>query len=445
MYLSNQNLKLTFDLALQNHKSGNFKKAKQFYNKILKNFPDHFQSIFLLGTLSAQIKNFKTAINLLKKAIQINPDYLDAYNNLGNVYREMGSSQEAIPYYKKIINIDPNYIEAHNNLGKIYNEIGNYPEAISFFKTVIELNPQHIESYNNLGVLFKQQGQLKEATYYYKKVLEIDSEYTETLNNYGALLRLEEKYKEALNNYEKVIKINPKFLEAYINTGNVLNDLGKHSEAIKMFQKANEINPKYLKAYWLSLNTFPVIYKNDKEPDFYRNRFIENINKLNQLIIKNNNYKKNEVLNALKTSTNFFLHYQGNNDLVLQIQYAKLIEKLTKKIYPQFHLKRIKKKISKKIKIGFVSSNFYNHTVAKQFQNWIIKINRNSFSTFVYFIGNKLDQTTNKIKKNAGSFFNHTHTDVLINQISKDIFKRYCLHGHWNGANCANSSFSKIS
>ena len=52
---------------------------------------DHFQSIFLLGTLSAQIKNFKTAINLLKKAIQINPDYLDAYNNLGNVYREMGS------------------------------------------------------------------------------------------------------------------------------------------------------------------------------------------------------------------------------------------------------------------------------------------------------------------------------------------------------------------
>ena len=62
MYLSNQNLKLTFDLALQNHKSGNFKKAKQFYNKILKNFPDHFQSIFLLGTLYAQVKKYKFAI-----------------------------------------------------------------------------------------------------------------------------------------------------------------------------------------------------------------------------------------------------------------------------------------------------------------------------------------------------------------------------------------------
>ena len=86
-----------------------------------------------------------------------------------------------------------------------------------------------------------------------------------------------------------------------------------------------------------------MIYKNTKELDFYRNRFIENINKLKQLILKNKNYKKNEILNALKTSTNFYLHYQGYNDLVLQTQYAKIIEKLTKKIYPQFHRKRNKK------------------------------------------------------------------------------------------------------
>ena len=110
-----------------------------------------------------------------------------------------------------------------------------------------------------------------------------------------------------------------------------------------MFQKAKEINPNYLPAYWLSLNTFPVIYKNTKELGFYRNRFIENINKLHQLILKNKNHTKNEILGALQTSTNFYLHYQGKDDLVLQTQYAKFIEKLTKKIYPQFHYKKIKR------------------------------------------------------------------------------------------------------
>ena len=59
MSLSIQDLKHIFDLALKNYQKGNFKKAEMLYNKILKNFPDHFQSIFLLGTLFAQVKNYK--------------------------------------------------------------------------------------------------------------------------------------------------------------------------------------------------------------------------------------------------------------------------------------------------------------------------------------------------------------------------------------------------
>ncbi len=44
------------------------------------------------------------------------------------------------------------------------------------------------------------------------------------------------------------------------------------------------------------LNTFPVIYKNTKELDYYRNRFLENIKKLNQIIVKNKNQTKNKVI-----------------------------------------------------------------------------------------------------------------------------------------------------
>ena len=43
MSLSIQDLKNIFNLALNNHQRGNFKKAEKLYKKILKNFPDHFQ------------------------------------------------------------------------------------------------------------------------------------------------------------------------------------------------------------------------------------------------------------------------------------------------------------------------------------------------------------------------------------------------------------------
>ena len=42
--------KETFDLAVENHKQNNFKTAENLYKEILKTDPDHFESIFLLGS-----------------------------------------------------------------------------------------------------------------------------------------------------------------------------------------------------------------------------------------------------------------------------------------------------------------------------------------------------------------------------------------------------------
>ena len=55
------NTKETFDLAAENHRKNNLEVAEYLYKKILENDPNHFQSIYFLGTLSIQIKNFERA------------------------------------------------------------------------------------------------------------------------------------------------------------------------------------------------------------------------------------------------------------------------------------------------------------------------------------------------------------------------------------------------
>ncbi|SVD43772.1 uncharacterized protein METZ01_LOCUS396626, partial [marine metagenome] len=64
--MQNKNLSIeeTFTIAVQNHKKNNFEIARDLYEKILKTNPDHFEVIFLLGTLSAQTKNFDRAKQL---------------------------------------------------------------------------------------------------------------------------------------------------------------------------------------------------------------------------------------------------------------------------------------------------------------------------------------------------------------------------------------------
>ena len=76
-----ENIEETFESAVQNHKKNNFKIAEKLYKKILSVNPDHFRSIFLLGSLSAQIKNLDSAKQLLQKAIQIRKAiYKDSIN-----------------------------------------------------------------------------------------------------------------------------------------------------------------------------------------------------------------------------------------------------------------------------------------------------------------------------------------------------------------------------
>jgi len=111
-----ENIEETFESAVQNHKKNNFKIAEKLYKKILSVNPDHFRSIFLLGSLSAQIKNLDSAKQLLQKAIQINSNYAEAHYNLGIAQDSLERLEEAILSYTKAIELKPNYPKFYEGL-----------------------------------------------------------------------------------------------------------------------------------------------------------------------------------------------------------------------------------------------------------------------------------------------------------------------------------------
>ena len=379
-------MKKIFDLAFHHYQNGNLNQAEILFKKVLKSIPKHFSSIFLLGTLSAQDKKFQTAKKLLEQAIEINPNYAEAHNNLGNVFQELGRHKEAIVSYQSAININPNILTAYHSLANSFRILGKYQEAITFYQKVIEKDPNYIEAHNNLGNVFQ-------ALY---------------------------KYREAIFCYQKAIQINSDYFKAYFNLGIVFNKINKHQEAIKCFQQVIQKEPNNLSSHWLSMNTFPVIYKNFEEIGVYRKSFEENMSKINQFLDANINYSKKQVTEVLESTTNFYLHYQGRNDLELQTKYAQLVERLTRKIYPQFYKDRKNNASSQCTKIGFISSFFRNHSVSKTHKNWILKLDKNIYKIFVYYADNKFDHITNTIKEYADNFFSHTNVDHLINKISKD-------------------------
>ena len=107
--MDKKKLNETLTLAYQNHKKNNLDIAEGLYEKVLKIDPNHFETVFLLGSLLSQSKNFDRGKALLYKASRINPNSAKVQNNLGMVLEKLNEFEESINCYKKAVQIDSNY------------------------------------------------------------------------------------------------------------------------------------------------------------------------------------------------------------------------------------------------------------------------------------------------------------------------------------------------
>ena len=145
----------TFALALQNQNKNNLQVAENLYKEILNTNPNHFKSIYYLGTLLALTKRFDLAKPLLYKAIQIQPNHAKAHNNLGVVLKELEEHQKAISYFDKAIQINPKFEKAHSNLVVLLKELGEHQKVINYYEKAILIIPNSRAIINGLSDLFK--------------------------------------------------------------------------------------------------------------------------------------------------------------------------------------------------------------------------------------------------------------------------------------------------
>ena len=414
------NIEETFALAMQNHKKKNFKAAENLYEEILRKNPNYINAYNNLGILFNQLGEYKKSINCYEKIIQIQPNNAAAHNNLGFVLNQLEKHQKAMNCFEKAIQIEPNYADAFYNLGNVHKELRKYQKAINFYEKTIDINSNYVGAYNSLGVILNQLGEYRKSMICFEKAIHIQPNNANTYNNLGNINKEIGKHQKAISFYERAIQINPNHIVAYNNLGSTFKELGEHEKAINCFEKAIQIQPDNLTSHWLSMNIFPVIYKDINEIELYRKRFKNCIRKINRLLERQSTYTKKQLINAIESSTNFFLHYQGKNDLELQKYYALLIESITKKIYKEFDFKRKKNTPSGHIRIGFISSFFKKHTVSKLFKNWVLKLDKKHFEKYVYYVADKFDVVTKEIQKNVNYFYNNTDVDQIINQISED-------------------------
>lgn len=178
-------------------------------------------------------------------ALAMKPDFAEAHSNRGLLFLERGCSEEAVIDYRRAISCRPDFVEAYNNLGVALKDLGRLEEAEQALRQALILKPDHARTYSNLGNIFEQKGRLREAEEAQRKAVELMPDYSEAFNNLGIVLRNQGRTEEAIDAFSRSLALRSDRAEVHNNLGSSYEALGRRDDALHHYRLAVDLNPAY--------------------------------------------------------------------------------------------------------------------------------------------------------------------------------------------------------
>ena len=160
--------------AIEKHKNGDLKNAKDLYLQILEADSHNYNALHMLGVIASQEKNFSHSIDLLRRAILIKSDDPRAFYNLGLAAYELGQLNLAIEYYLKSLELKNHSKELYSNLASTYKRLFNFAEAIEFYKKALAIDNNRKDDLSNLAFCYTDANEHELSINTYKAALKVD-------------------------------------------------------------------------------------------------------------------------------------------------------------------------------------------------------------------------------------------------------------------------------
>ncbi|WP_315792062.1 tetratricopeptide repeat protein [Fischerella sp. JS2] len=407
-----------------------YQEALDALNNCLKIEPLGAIQHYSLGLVLEKIDDIPKAIQAYQQAIFLDSKLIDAYNKLGNIFLAMGKLEQAESIYHQAIAAKPDHFGSYINLGNILVEKQQIDDAITAYEKALELKPRNPDILYNLGVAFEAKNDKAEAALNYgyafyrqgksEKAVEKFLEFLETKTGdvffyiaLGDCYKRLQKDEEAIRTYQAGIKLYPESAILYFELSITLQVFGRPQEAIAVAEQASQLLPHVLSLKIQQQCTLPILYETEAEIDYYRQRFTQGLEQLVQQTYLESIEDKSNALSAIACRTNFYLQYQGKNDLNLQKKYGHFVHQVMSANYPEWVKPISMPPVSNngKIRIGYVSECMRMHTVGRLMLGWLRNRNHQDFEVYCYHIDPIVDSITQQYRLYS-NYFCHIPQDL---------------------------------
>lgn len=230
-------------------KWGRWPEAREAYEAATRANPDFLEAWNKLAAANLRLDNPAAAMEASNRVIALDPANPSGWFHKADALGRCGKWEESRQCLEKTISLKPVFPEAHNNLGLARKSLGDLAGAAESFHVSLAQDPSFAEPCCNLGQLALDRHDHDEAFGWYRKAFELDPNSSQTHFGMGNFLNAVGRYDEAASHLRRALEIRPDFAEALNNLGNILLSLRRHEEGLEAFQKAIKIKPEYHEAF----------------------------------------------------------------------------------------------------------------------------------------------------------------------------------------------------
>lgn len=361
--------------------------------------PADAKSFLVLGNLLKAAQNTADAVAAYGESLKLKPDQPAVLARLGEVLLRSGKPADAMALCRQALALDPACADAQGLERCILASSGQLEDAAAMIDAQSHDPAERARRYDELGAFLRAQKRFAEAVPVQRRAIACLPGRAELHFNLAAALDGAGQKREALGAYQAGLAIEPERAEAYAKVGALLRSMDMHAGAITALEHAVKLAPLLADAHYNLAIIYKLVGRLDDArgaferaiacaPDSLIHRF--ELSTLRRMLCDWDGLAEDETrcLDLLRTTNRvvapFLLVPMPSNradQLEAGRRFAQSIavpDELKFRSYPAAS------EGDRRIRIGYLSADFFSHATAMLIAEVLEKSDRNRFELFGY-------------------------------------------------------------
>ena len=354
------------DKVVALYRAGDLAQAQTLCSHALTSQPNHARALHLAGIIAKQVGDLPAANDFLARANQAEAHNPFILRDLAEAQRLLGQHEQALSSLEQAIHRAPDMPDLFSTLGLTCEAMGHIDAAIRAHTRVTELLPQHAGAQNILGSAYRKAGQHAAAKQHFEAAIALDSLMADALYNLGNLALETGEFDAAAAAYSRYVAVEPHNAQGWNNLAAACLKNRAYARAIACFDTATRIQPGHSALLNLAVTLTHLGRHEEALAAFARGRETQ---------AGNPNYWRYYAMALL---------YLPDTATALRDVLQELDQRFAAPIYASATVQKLSPVAGRKLRIGYVSSDFREHPVARNLLPVLQQHDRTRFEIFLY-------------------------------------------------------------